>query len=172
MTGPHPHANPVHPHANPVHPHANLAVVGFVLGSTGLYRFVTVQVTVTTCPTRTRTREVYKYEARGAARHQHSPRATLQMTTSALTQPTTNCMDNEPLQKFALQDSFFQCWRGRAMEQSQIREVERIQAQRDEALQKFALQDSYFHSWRFQAMEHMEIREVEGIQARTLVPVA
>ena len=58
------------------------------------------------------------------------------------------------------------------MEQSQIREVERIQAQRDEALQKFALQDSYFHSWRFQAMEHMEIRELERIQVRTLVPVA
>ena len=91
------------------------------------------------------------------------------MTTSALNQPTTN---DEPLQKLAFQDSFFQFWRDHAMEQSQIRELERIQAQRDEALQKFALQDSYFHSWRFQAMEQLEIQEVERIQARTLVPVA
>tara|TARA_Y100000389_G_C17010056_1_gene293687 strand:+ start:197 stop:448 length:252 start_codon:yes stop_codon:yes gene_type:complete len=81
-------------------------------------------------------------------------------------------MDDEPLQRFALQDSYFQLWRDNAMEQSQIRELERIQAQRDQDLHKFALQDSFFHSWRYQAMHQLEIREVERIQARTLVPVA
>ena len=81
-------------------------------------------------------------------------------------------MDDEPLQRFALQDSYFQLWRYNAMEQSQTRELERIQAQRDQDLHKFALQDSFFHSWRYQAMQQLEIREVERIQARTLVPVA